>query len=290
MKRLRRLLIGLLALALLPGIVLVVVRLGRPAPTDHQAELFPGILYTRQARATPRPLLVHIVEIDLTRPGIGLFVTPGEEENPRDLPARTTATFLREFELQLAINGSFFEPFRAGTPWDYAPKQGDPVNIKGLAISNGVTYSNDYPNLPALCVWVGQAQIRDDGCPGGTDQALAGNWILVQQGQSNAKGRSPELHPRTAVAVDAAGTTLWLIVVDGRQRGYSEGVSLEELAEIVLELGAETALNLDGGGSSTLVAAGPWGPRTLNAPIHTRIPMRQRPVGNHLGVYAQPGD
>ena len=96
------------------------------------------------------------------------------------------------------------------------------------------------------------------------------------------------LHPRTAVAVGAQSKTLWLIVVDGRQRNYSEGVTIGELADIVLELGAETALNLDGGGSSTLVMAGHWGPRALNAPFHTRIPMRQRPVANHLGVYALP--
>jgi len=53
-------------------------------------------------------------------------------------------------------------------------------------------------------------------------------------------------------------------------------------------LGAVTALNLDGGGSSTMVISTPAGARVLNAPIHTRIPMRQRPVGNHLGLYAPP--
>lgn len=80
---------------------------------------------------------------------------------------------------------------------------------------------------------------------------------------------------------------LWLILIDGRQRNYSEGVTLNELADIAIALGAETALNLDGGGSTTLVVAGPNGPQTLNSPIHTRIPMRQRPVGNHLGLFAR---
>jgi hypothetical protein len=78
------------------------------------------------------------------------------------------------------------------------------------------------------------------------------------------------------------------VVVDGRQPGYSEGVTLAELAEIVLALGAESGLNLDGGGSTALVMAGPFGPQTLDSPIHTRLPMRQRPVANHLGVYALP--
>jgi exopolysaccharide biosynthesis protein len=100
--------------------------------------------------------------------------------------------------------------------------------------------------------------------------------------------RADDLHPRTAAAVDETGTKLWLVVVDGRQPGYSEGVTLAELAELMVALGAETGLNLDGGGSTTLVMAGPFGPKTLNAPIHTRLPMRQRPIANHLGVYALP--
>jgi exopolysaccharide biosynthesis protein len=90
--------------------------------------------------------------------------------------------------------------------------------------------------------------------------------------------------------VDKAGETLWLIVVDGRQQNYSEGVTLAELAGIAVELGADRALNLDGGGSSTLVMARDRGAKVLNAPIHTRVPMRERPVANHLGVYAQPVD
>ena len=86
--------------------------------------------------------------------------------------------------------------------------------------------------------------------------------------------------------MDATGTILWLIVVDGRQDQYSEGVTLGELAEIVSHLGAESALNLDGGGSSTLVMETDVGPKILNAPIHRRIQMFERPVANHLGVYA----
>jgi hypothetical protein len=145
--------------------------------------------------------------------------------------------------------------------------------------------------LPVLCISADHAQIRHAGCSTDTFQALAGDRIFVADGVPVVRDRSTyhdSLHPRTAVAVGAQSKTLWLIVVDGRQRNYSEGVTIGELADIVLELGAETALNLDGGGSSTLVMAGHWGPRALNAPFHTRIPMRQRPVANHLGVYALP--
>jgi exopolysaccharide biosynthesis protein len=191
----------------------------------------------------------------------------------------------------MAINGSFFKPFHSHTFWDYYPYSGDSVDVTGLAISNGETYSDDTPQLPVLCLSPGRAIIRLEGCPPETMQALAGDRLLLEDSFSRVAYYPPSaknLHPRTAVAVDTSGKILWLVVVDGRQSNYSEGVTLAELADILLELGADIALNLDGGGSSTLVMAGPGGAQALNAPIHTRIPMRQRPVANHLGVYALP--
>ena len=50
-------------------------------------------------------------------------------------------------------------------------------------------------------------------------------------------------------------------------------------------LGVDKAMNLDGGGSSTLVATKEGGLKILNAPYHTRIWMRERPIANHLGIY-----
>lgn len=121
-------------------------------------------------------------------------------------------------------------------------------------------------------------------CPSTTTEALAGDRMLVQAGKVDYDERAPALHPRTLIALDRSGATLWLVVVDGRQTGYSEGVTLTELAEIAVELEADTAMSLDGGGSSTLVAATNSGMRVMNSPIHQDIPMFERPVANHLGV------
>jgi exopolysaccharide biosynthesis protein len=63
-----------------------------------------------------------------------------------------------------------------------------------------------------------------------------------------------EPHPRTAAGRTADGALI-LMVVDGRQSD-SRGATLDELAELMLEVGAVEALNLDGGGSSTLVVDG----------------------------------
>jgi hypothetical protein len=62
-----------------------------------------------------------------------------------------------------------------------------------------------------------------------------------------------ERHPRAALAV--AGSTLLAVACDGRSR-TDAGLTLEELAGVLAGLGADTALNLDGGGSTTLVAGG----------------------------------
>ena len=63
-------------------------------------------------------------------------------------------------------------------------------------------------------------------------------------------------HPRTAVGIDRKGSRLWILVVDGRQEAYSGGMTLPELADLLLALGAAEAINLDGGGSSVMVVAG----------------------------------
>ena len=62
-------------------------------------------------------------------------------------------------------------------------------------------------------------------------------------------------HPRTAVGVRDDGT-LFFVTVDGRQPGKSVGMSIPELSGLMLELGCQFAINLDGGGSTTMVIDG----------------------------------
>ncbi len=90
------------------------------------------------------------------------------------------------------------------------------------------------------------------------------------------------------MVLDKSREHFLIFVVDGRQPNYSEGIPLPELAEIAIKHGADIALNLDGGGSSTLVKEGADGEAVvLNSPIHLRVPPgRERPVANHLGIFA----
>ncbi|NPC97464.1 phosphodiester glycosidase family protein [Nocardioides sp. zg-DK7169] len=81
--------------------------------------------------------------------------------------------------------------------------------------------------------------------------AIGGNKVLLQGGRTQVVD-DVEMHPRTAVGIDRDTRELLLLVVDGRQDGHSRGLTMVELAAMMTELGAEAALNLDGGGSSTL--------------------------------------
>lgn len=87
---------------------------------------------------------------------------------------------------------------------------------------------------------------------GRPQMAISGNRFLVHEGIIRAVD-DREMHPRTAVGVDADTGEVLLLVVDGRQDD-SRGYTMVELANLMIDLGADEAVNLDGGGSSTMVA------------------------------------
>ncbi|MDZ8051038.1 MAG: phosphodiester glycosidase family protein [Aulosira sp. ZfuVER01] len=283
-----------LSLLLSPAIFYGWLCLLRPSRTDRQQVLFKGIFYQRRTISQPRPVTMHIVTVDLTAPGVKPLVTPGFPFGKgRKTNARTTSEFLGKYKLQLAVNASYFHHFYEKTPWDYYPHSGDPSYPLGEAISNGSRYSKSESNKAVVCFSQNNlAQILASGkCPQGTVQGVAGQEILVANGKAViSQIRENKPYPRLAAAINREGTKLWLIVVDGKQPFYSEGLTLTELAKTAIDLGADTALNMDGGGSVTLVMGKPNGAKVLNAPIHTKLPMRERPVGNHLGFYALPAD
>lgn len=85
-------------------------------------------------------------------------------------------------------------------------------------------------------------------------------------------------HPRSAVGIRKDGTWVF-VVVDGRQK-HSEGFTILELAKFMKELGCSGALNLDGGGSSTMVIQG----KTMNSPSGREYSLfrKERHISNAL--------
>ncbi|HEY0658298.1 MAG TPA: phosphodiester glycosidase family protein [Pyrinomonadaceae bacterium] len=82
-----------------------------------------------------------------------------------------------------------------------------------------------------------------------------GKIEITWEQEKSSKAFVETRHPRTAVAKLKDGKFL-MVTVDGRQPGVSVGMNLNELAEMLLEFGATDAMNLDGGGSTTMFLGG----------------------------------
>ncbi len=255
-------------------------------------ELFSGVVYSRQVHSSPRPMVVHVVTVDLRDPNVRLLVTPGDPQDERSLRAQTTSAFLEKYRLQLAVNGDGFTPWYSTSLFRYYPYTGDPVDPLGFSASQGEIYAQGNGVGPTL--YISRNNRARFNLPiGAVYNAISGNLMLVAGGKSLPETLQVEgattPQPRTALALDKSGRRLIIVVVDGRQPGYSEGATLVELAEMLIANGAFYAMNMDGGGSTTLAVALQNGKaRLLNSPIDQNIPGRERPVGNHLGVYAAP--
>jgi hypothetical protein len=235
-----------------------------------------------------RELAIHIVEIDPQAPGISFLGTPGNGAETNEYTRMTTGTFVNNNDLAIGINGDFYDT-----------STGITTNVNGLGMSNGEVISSpgtggsrnslvtDQLNVARI---VTRSTIRP-----GTWNAVSGNQRMLDAGVIVTPNDSytTTLNPHTAVGVDAANGHLFFMVVDGRQTDFSEGMRTDEMAQLFLDFGVDDAINLDGGGSSTLVFAdGPGGSaRAVNSPSDnatTYTAGTQRSVGNHFGVYATP--
>lgn len=240
--------------------------------------VFRGVATWQAASSSPRLQQVRAVRVDLREPGVGFLVTPSNGKLPKDVGARTTTEFLTEFRCQAAINGSVFDT--------YAQQRGAPMDVLGLSLSRGHLYSR--PNRwDALLIsasnqaWIARSPVDIRGAYNG----LSGYHAVLVNGSN--RGSMADRHPRSAAGISRDGRYLLLMVIDGRQPGWSEGATTAETAEWLRKLGAYNALNLDGGGSATLVIEGPDGqPETLNRPSGPP-PGLERRVANHLCVFAK---
>ena len=150
----------------------------------------------------------------------------------------------------------------------------------GIVIRNGVVF-RDEPAREGLVFYTdGRVEVYDETATSAQELLADGAWntlsfgpAIVEEGAVVDGIESQEVdtnfgnhsiqgdQPRTAVGV-IDENHLVFVVVDGRQSGYSEGVTLTELADIMIDLGATTAYNLDGGGSSTMYFNG----EVINSP------------------------
>ena len=262
---------------------------GRPAPIPVKQKLYEGVTYRSVVQWIPRPMIAHVLVIDTKTKGIEFLVTPPDSDGENPLRARTTSQFLDEFGVQIAVNGDGFSPWWSRSPADYYPHAGDPVTPLGFAASQGKVYSSGVETNPGVkpTLYISRRNaLAFNNRPNNVYSAISGGRMLLLKGEAVPDLENQTLEPQTAIGINRNGRYLYIVVVDGRQPLYSNGITFAKLAELLLKQGAYVAMSLDGGGSSTMVIEGKNGePVILNSPIDNYIPGRERPVGNHLGIY-----
>ena len=237
---------------------------GSPAVADDWQPVAPGIEYRQIDRDS---VDAHVVRVNLAEPQLRIIAT---SESERGL---TVSEFGSRNGASVAINGDYFDP---------------ELRPVGLAMGAGRVWAEASESIRRQeVVGVGdrRVQIFPRAEPLRTPEpwmtgAVSGWPMVVEECEPVARlpgsdhfTRAP--HPRTAVGLSAVGLQLFLVVADGRREGVP-GLTLPELATLLDELGACTALNLDGGGSSAMWVRD----RIVNQPSD----LTERPVANHLAV------
>jgi hypothetical protein len=249
--------------ALLIGVLLA------PAPSpasESWSTPHPGVKHL--FKKAGGPLEIHGLVIDLCHPGVGVRATaPGEKK-------RTTSSFGKLVGAQTAINGDFFSY--------------NGYNTTGYSMGDGQHWSgtSDSGWQSLVAFGLGHAYFSDDAeifsPKWWTREVVSGFAQIMKDGTAiqsySCSGHFCEKHPRTAVGFSKDRRTLYMLVVDGRT-SISVGVTLKELANIMKDLGAYDAVNLDGGGSTTMWVQGEG---VVNNPSDGS----ERVVANHLAAFA----
>jgi hypothetical protein len=258
----------------------------------ENAALHSPITYQHIVRQDPN-YSIHIVTIDLKDPRVTIHVSRGGPDPDGDGPWLTTLLPTSEIaereHYDVAVNGDFFE---AQSTKDIEGKntgyvRGKPAAPVGMAMSNGVLWHRSETQRPYLEITTSNLAKVEDGTKSidpAAREMVGGSQIIVRDAKPVlfSGAFATNRHPRTVAGIDSTGSKLTLLVVDGRQPGLSIGMTLEELSKEMVQLGCATAINLDGGGSTTLVQRdlATKKPVIRNSPSDTK----ERSVADVLGV------
>ena len=261
----------------------------------------PTFPITLERVSYPGPAAGVLATVDLTDPRVSVLTLPAHPEDPDgDGPMITRLDTVRNvaerLDLELAVNASFFAAPQirehAGRPIRfYYGNAAAPVSWlvhEGEVLTSPSGAQADWPAIIVDDEGTVSIASRGSDRPDNIREAVAGNVQLLEDGQP-VPHDDPARHPRTAVGVSEDGRTLWILCIDGRTDD-SRGMSFAELSDAFAALGAYDALNLDGGGSSTMVVEDPGtGAFAIaNRPSDRSFALEgtpiERPVADVLGI------
>lgn len=249
-----------------------------------------GVKLKELSFTEPRLMRAYMMRINLKTPGI---VFTGTKRDPkwgepmpdytnavREIRTRreTTVDFMKRLiaekqPIDIAVNTTPWSPFIPSHKW---ANPGHWVVTDGIEVSPGrqsATFSIGKDGTPRI----GDVRPLEE-----TAYAHDGFLIIARGGKDIAPASETSVHPRTAFGLSADKKFLYLLVVDGRQPGYSIGADMHDLCRMFFAAGAADAVNMDGGGSTSLVYRDPVTKRPVMVNHHAGN--AKRPVAANFGI------
>src|SRR5688572_5360686 len=234
--------------------------------TDTWTEPHPGIRHLRRDTSNQK---IDVVLADLARPEVRVRATKHEDRG------MTVSGFADLYGCAVAINGDFWQ-------WEV-------FTTSGLSVGDGMLWPDEKDNSTEGFIAIGVDNFAIISPPPEVLEApeawmsdvVGGRPLVVENGvaldPADCAPHFCEKHPRTAVGLTADGKTLILAVIDGRT-SIAAGMTSREVGDLMVEMGADIALNFDGGGSTAMWVEGDGG--IVNVPSDGS----ERVVANHLGI------
>jgi exopolysaccharide biosynthesis protein len=257
--------------------------------------LYTGLDLSRVSGPAPGIQRAEVLRIDLTQPGISFVVSP--QSGVQDTESQTTAQFLISDHAQVAINANLF--------WPCCSNETSKVSfVYGLVVRKGAQVApqmiDPFASGTALLVVNTNKQVSIQAAQwpldlSGLDTVVAGSAVILADGKNIGAEHNPTyadpLHPnpRTLAGLSQDARYLYLATIDGGHDN-GPGATMVDAAAFMSAAGAWNALNLDGGGSTTMVQSdGKGGATLLNEPKDCDNNGKcERYVAVSLGVFAAP--
>jgi len=253
-----------------------------PFPVDSARALSVADGVTRRViRSTTGPWTIHVLYVELDRCNTPEAVASSARPIGRVKTSDMLAALSHTQRVLGGVNGDFFD-LQSGVPTNLLVIDGTmltpPIKQPVLAFD-----SAGVPHIAFFTLQNGRL------LPFHPLQAVGGRPVLVRDsaivGDVDTFGQASfrERNPRTAAGIARNGKRLILVVVDGREY-ENAGMTLRETANLMLALGARDAINLDGGGSTTMVFADPDSSSKLRIANHPSDREGERTVGDALAI------
>lgn len=262
--------------------------------------------FVNAIKADVRPMKIYAMRIDLNLPGLAFTGTGRTEGWGNPMPAdpsqkiRTfripTADFMKECRNLRHLNMIVATNSGPWAPWPPPKSDTKHANPMGITISDGIVISDNglFSNSFFVVYKDGKIDILNQIDSEKYDDfqlVTSGFGIIMKDGKTTPQttgGYDEGLMPRMSLGLDKERRFLYIVAVDGRQPGWSEGATGTDLFNIFTQLGACDVIDMDGGGSATLCF---WDernntPRIFN--MHDYNRRYYRPVGMNLGIYLKP--